>query len=242
MAVAFDKHIGSQTLSMSASASITVPAGGVAVGEVIIVRQAWTTFDSGMGTVTDSRGNSYAGGPAGLTQYAPGTTSQCAGGTAWCTVTTALQAGDTITIASFPGGAKKTGAWAADAWSGLADPATGSSGVRSQGLAQTSFSAGALVPVSVGDLVYGWCGCSTTQTNDSDTTNGSWVAGTKVGTSPFNNMQYKIVTGTTSFNFDQTFASGDGGALAWSFPAAVSVVMPVQPIVPSLAAQQAASL
>lgn len=242
MAIAFDKHIGSQVISMATSCSITVPAGGVAAGNLVIVRFAWTTYDSGLGNPTDSKGNTYINLGAGFGGYAPGTTAQVGGGWTACVLATALVAGDTISISSFPGGAKKTGAFAADAWSGTQDAANAQAGVRGQGIAVTSHSSGNLTPAAVGDLAYGFDGNSTTQTNDSDTTNGSWVAGTKVGTGPFNNMQYKIVTGTTAFSFDQTFASGDGGCLFTIVPALVQVIMPVQPIVPVVAAQQAASM
>lgn len=90
MAVAFVKSLGTDGSGAGGNLSLTVPAGGVPVGDLICFQGV--VSNSATLTVTDTRSNTYT-----ILQSLSGTTS-------WvpyigtCPVTTALLVGDTITF------------------------------------------------------------------------------------------------------------------------------------------------
>lgn len=116
MAVAFDKIVGtaSNTGGSVQTLAITVAAGGVAIGDIVIVSAAFTDSSRVFTSVADSRGNTYrvdyATGPGNL---------NVRGGIAVAYISTALLAADTITVTwSGAGGVGPGIAIRADAFSG----------------------------------------------------------------------------------------------------------------------------
>lgn len=115
--ISFVKQIGSATYANAATASsvtITIPAGGVATGDTVII----TAGNSGNDGVTvssaiDSRGNSYTV-DANKSQISYFENTAIVSGY----IATALQAGDTITV-TYSGQASIMSALASE-WSGIA--------------------------------------------------------------------------------------------------------------------------
>jgi len=95
--------------------TITVPTGGIAAGQTLIIRSA-TDYMSNGPTITDTRGNTYT------------SLRSAAGGTAMrasihaSTLGTALQAGDVITVTTATAAANR--AAAVDQFAGLVEPLT----------------------------------------------------------------------------------------------------------------------
>jgi hypothetical protein len=93
MAIAFDKaNVNVQEGVSAATSTVTVPAGGVAAGELVVVAGAHWDGTITLSSVADSRGNTYS---TPITKVS-GADVSC--GTAYCVITTALQAADTITL------------------------------------------------------------------------------------------------------------------------------------------------
>jgi hypothetical protein len=236
MAVAFDKNIGSGSSSMALSIAITVPAGGVAAGELVIVRVS-NKDAATISSVTDTQGNTYT---AVRAQAANGAGAVYFDAYA-SIIGTALVSGNTITV-NFS--IKASGNAAADAWSGVSSktPTATNSGTGTS----TAPSSGAASVTTAGDLAFGGeaHGANTTEpTNDADSTNGSWAQLTFAvgGGAPGTDGAYKITTGSGNQTYDETITSA-----AWCCQVAAFAAIPaarpnVAIVAPSKAAHQAAN-
>lgn len=195
MAVGFVKNVGSATLSMAVSGSVTVPAAGVALGNFLIVRGV---FDTAAGTVSvaDSDGvNVY-------TVRVNGTTSGAAVETYvfTCPVTDALAAGATITLTTD----KTSGPFVVDEWSGVGTYETATSSTGSDAVPTHT-----LDPTATAGLVVGLLASNAgTVTEDADSTGGdTWhTLTTALGSSRRTHAAYKIITGGDSQTYNPTFA------------------------------------
>lgn len=93
MAVQFVKNIGTAFSSSSiATQSITVPAGGVPAGHLVVVRQTSFNWTSGTPACSDSRSNTYAA------NWASNTGALGENNVFSSVLTTSLQSGDTISV------------------------------------------------------------------------------------------------------------------------------------------------
>lgn len=202
MAIAFDKHVGTGSINMATTGTITTPAGGVAVGNLVVVRVVADNAAGSVNSVTDARGNTYTPISASVNQGAHTVARNFAS-----ILGTALQSGDLITVTI---NAKGAGAIAADAWSGVSS-ATPVASNKGQG-SSTTPSSGNATPTAVNQLVVGIVayGNSIESTNDSDTTDGSWNQLTFTGFSNRgSDAAYKISSGTTAQNYDNTITSAN---------------------------------
>lgn len=202
MAVAFVKNVGSGTFSMSTSSVITVPAAGVAAGNLLVVRVreniqgTVTVEDTGGNTYTERRVQSWLSRRTHVFESA---------------VATALVSGNTIT-ATF---AKADGETAVDEWSGVGtfDTTTGASGTSA------TPSSGAITPAGVG-LIVGTLGAGENHTEDTDSDGGdTWHGLTAPGDGYQNDAAYKITTSAVSQSYDPTIAASAGwgcAILAWN--------------------------
>jgi hypothetical protein len=105
----FVKDLGQRSVVNSADnqLSLTVPAGGVAVGDTVVLVASKGKDDQAVASVADSKGNTYA-----VDDNARGSVGSGIGmGTASAYVTTPLAAGDTITI-TYEGTTSYTNRWA----------------------------------------------------------------------------------------------------------------------------------
>ena len=198
MAYAFDKHVDTGALNMGTSASLIVPAGGVAVGNLVCVRTCMA--DAGTVSVSDTQGNTYTALSSQTVQ----------GGVAVRNFVSklgvALVSGNTITVSS---SVKTSGPIAADAWSGD-DSATPVAQNEGQGTSATATS-GSATPTVTGQLALGLLGYGSAGdgTNDSDTVDGTWVELTRTSFSSQSvDGAYKIVTGVSAQTYDFTLPAG----------------------------------
>lgn len=188
MAASFVKEVGAATSTTAGTTlAITVAAGGVPTGDVIVIVGASDNSGASGVATTVSVADNHAGTtnaytlrtPQGIAD--PGAAS--AGAQAFivhCPVTTALSAGDTITITL--GNTTTSKAAAAEQFSGLRTD----SGLFLPGSYATDDNeTGQVVSLSTtpsraGQLVVGCVAieglAADSFTNDSDTTNGSWNA------------------------------------------------------------------
>jgi len=188
MAASFVKEVA-QTTSTSAGTTVnlTVAAGGVALGDVIVILGAADNSGTSGAATTVSAADNHAGTtnvytlrtPQGIAD--PGAAS--AGAQACilhCPVTTALSAGDVIQVTL--GNSTTSKAFVAEQFTGLRTD----SGLFLPGSYATDDNeTGQVVslsttPARAGQLVIGCVAieglAADSFTNDSDTTNGSWVA------------------------------------------------------------------
>jgi hypothetical protein len=140
--------VGTRTNNAATPITFTIPAGGVAAGRLLVIRgvtDADTANASGM-TVTDSRGNSYT-----VVSYTANAGDVMNVVTAYAILTTALQAGDTITIAST---AFVHFAFEVTEFSGVAttSPRDGTSATNRNGFG-TAWSSGSLAITNTDDLL-----------------------------------------------------------------------------------------
>jgi len=160
--------VGSSTLL-----TLTVPAGGVPAGALVIIRVHYvgSTFRPDA-DISDSRGNSYT---THINQSHSGNTRlRIATGV----ITTALQPGDTITLDHGNSGSGSISTMVARAhYVTGADLSPGRIvDSSSAGSTSTSPSSGSVQPTATGQLVIGAIGHQNTAsvTGDSDTVDGSW--------------------------------------------------------------------
>lgn len=202
MSIAFVKNIGTGNAVSSTTAVITVPAGGVAVGDLIVVRVA-VTYTSITG-IADTKGNTYATFASANTQ-----------GTWVCIVKVPLVSGDTITVTFGTSGSRVV---AADQFSGLAAPAT--KDVASATATGTSTTPSiSITPARAEVLMFAHLevegGTADTFTQDSDNSGGdTWHTLTRAqsGTSRTTNAAYKITTSAVAQTYNPTL----GTSRTWS--------------------------
>ena len=182
--------------------SIEVGGGGVPAGALLIVRLSYRQT-AGTPTCVDDRGNTYtidrdSGSSArGVIFSAPVVTPLVAGDTIDATIASSEVAMD----AHYVTGADTSGTRVA-----AANSATGSSTTPSVGT----------TPTAAGQLLIGTLartGNAADDTNDADTTDGSWVAMTEVdpgaffSTNAILNGQYKLVTGISAQTYNPTLSA-----------------------------------
>jgi hypothetical protein len=217
--LSFVKSVGTATSATSVSSlAVTVPAGGCAVGHLVVVHFAGFNYTSGTVSIADTRSNTW-GHPFTKTNSTFGINE------VWYSVlTTALQSSDTITV-TVPTG-DQCYAMTADEFTGLspvagqpwANDATGATGTSTT--PSDTLNPGATTPavlwyagMSVDSL------SSETYTEDAtNTTGGNWVSLTPALAASATNPQsihnaYKIPTGSLSSS--QTWAPTLGTSRDW---------------------------
>jgi hypothetical protein len=209
VAISFVKHLGSVSINMGTSGTISVPAGGVAVGDLIVVRG--TNDSDPTIALSDARGNTYT------TRYE--VTSNQYHAVATCVVTTALLQSDLITITV----SKCNGQYLADQFTGQGTYETGTNATG----AGTSASAGPVTPAAAGLIVgvLGLTGDGGTLTYDSDNAGGdTWHTLTEYASGGRSSMaQYKITTSAVSQTWNMSWANSKEWAIAALFwPAAAT--------------------
>ena len=202
----FIQNVGSTNQNATTS-SITIPAGGIATGELIIVRIAANNSSYTISSLTDSRSNTYTEIGSVVTN---GTTRMFL---YYASVTTALQAGDTINLTV---SAKVNHSMIADQFSGItttqdftAVTGTGTSTTPSTS-AQTPTQGSVLL---IGQASYSLA-AGNDATEDSDSAGGdSWHTLTFLtASSKYNWGAYKIATSTASQTYNITIPS----SVAWT--------------------------
>jgi len=200
--IEFVKHIGAAACG-GASTAITVPAGGVAAGNTLLLRVSIHNVSTGTISATDSRSNTYTLDADGVfpTKGRMAIVSANVG--------TALQSGDTITV-THPD--SKSEAVVIDEFSGIASSgrvdATGTGGDKS-----TTPSATATTTTANTLLLGGvWH-----RNNPAFTQATGWSDLTFQGTDPGCEMSrnrggYRIVSSTGTYSYNPTI----GGAEEWA--------------------------
>lgn len=217
MAIAFVKNGGTNgdKVGGNTTLSLTVPAGGHALGNLVVVAVGYSANQTSTTTaVSDSRGNTYT-----LIEEVPTATSGlCA---LWVSVlTTALQAGDSITVTITGGGTPtfvKSAVTSAE-FSGASSTEDVAS-AQGRSASTTTPSAGPITPPSAATLVIGAVGpfgpTGDTFTQDSDTAGGvGWTAGATGGTTGGSaatnitvRLAYKITTSSASQTYNPTLGT-----------------------------------
>jgi hypothetical protein len=217
--LSFVQSVGTATQAASASTlAVTVPAGGCAVGHLVVVHFAGFNYTSGSVTIADTRSNTWAH-PFTKTNSTFGINE------VWYSVlATALQAGDTITV-TMPTG-DQCYAMTADEFAGVspaagqpwANDATGATGTSTA--PSDNLNPGATAPA-----VLWYAGMSVdslsgeTFTEDStNTTGGNWVSLTPALAASATNPQsihnaYKIPN--TALSSTQTWTPTLGTSRDW---------------------------
>jgi hypothetical protein len=219
MAGSYVKEVGFVTDTTAGSTSaITVAAGGVAVGNTIVILGACDNTGTSGAATTISVADNHAATTNVYTLQTPQAIADPGAASAGqqgfivvCPVTTALSAGDTITITY--GNSTTAKAINAQEFAGLR---TTSAVVLPGSYARDDNETGQVVslttvPSRAGQIVVGLVavegGTADTFTADSDTTNGSWVtltrrgSGTTTSGSTLNSF-YKIVNAPGSQSYD----------------------------------------
>lgn len=231
MAVAFVKNVATNSSTSTTTNVLTVPAGGVAAGNVLILRGCG---DHTTASVVDTGGNTYT-----LLEDLNGT---FAPSIIWvANMTTALVSTNTITITW---DSKSSRGASADEFSGLGFTEDGTSATASATSATPSAS---MTPANVGLVVSNMLiksGNPDGFTEDSDTVNGSWVSFTAVTNNSVDIMRgaYKILTASGAQTYNPTPAiSRDWGlAVAAVNPPVAAYVRPAV-FVSTSAVQRAAN-
>lgn len=221
MAASFVKEVGVvNNASAGTTSAITVAAGGVPVGDVIVILGACDNTGASGAATTISVADNHAGTNNVYTLRTPQAIADPGAASAGqqgfivhCPVTTALSAGDTITVTH--GNSTTAKAIIAEQFTGLRTD----SGLFLPGSYATDDNETgqvvsiATTPSRAGQLVIGLVAIETnasdTFTADSDTTNGSWVTftsrtgdGGTAGTSSTVRGFYKIVTAPGTQTWD----------------------------------------
>jgi hypothetical protein len=208
VAITFVKHIGNGT-SLGA---ITVPTGGVAVGDLLVLRcHSYSGGGAPTWGVTDTKGNTWVATCSQLS--ALGTTyAQMF----HCFVTSALVATtDSITL-----GSSTALTVAIDQFTGVGTTHSSPAGTASGSNTTVTVSK---TPASSGSLIVGFYGAQDATglaTADSDTLEGSWSTLTSLSNgSRRNQAQYKVVTGTSAQTYNPVKAGySDWYAVLAAFP------------------------
>ena len=205
MAAAFVKNIGSGSVDNGTVVTITVPAGGAAAGNVLIVRAGRPDTAASITSIADTQSNTYAD------VQTTGTTGNSA--MLWRSLLgTALVSGDTITI-TFSGGMGQRAA-VVDEFSGLTTTEDGKTGA--QGTSTTP--SAAITPANAADVVatclYVEAGSGDSFTEDADSDGGDSWHGLTTVTQSTNIVRgaYKITTSATTQTYDPTL----GTSRAWT--------------------------
>lgn len=199
MAVAFVKNVGSGT-GTGTTTVVTVPAAGVAIGNMLVVRGYQASSSAVVSSVVDTQGNTYSEWVA-----KSGTGDWIA---AWkCAVTTALVSGNTITITW---SVKGDSSLVVEEFSGVANTedgetiATGTSTTPSATLTTTN----------AANLLVGHVGINNGSpdgfTEDADSDGGStWVTLTSAtsGSDNISRGAYKITTSAVANTYNPTLGT-----------------------------------
>jgi hypothetical protein len=205
---AFVKHVGSSSCG-STSSVVTVPAGGVASGNTLVVRFVQRSTVSGAVTVSDSRGNAYSQDLEVVNSGGGGVRTLVFS----ANVQTALVAGDSITVSHPTSGSLSA---AVDEFSGV---------VATNRVDVTGSAIGAGPPVSASvttahkrDLIVGVLGI---RGHTTFTQPGGWSSLTTLapdcggaGGNSQNNAGYRIVSATGTYTYDPTISTSEGWAEA----------------------------
>jgi hypothetical protein len=234
MAIAFVKNIASTTTSNVTTATLTIPASGVALGNTIALR--WKTgTDETVSSIVDTQGNTYTVWVAEylvsdeMVEYR-------------CNVGTALVSGNTIVV-TFSN--KADCMIVADEFSGVSTTEdaedTGKTGTS------TTPSASAVIAnadtLCVASLLV-IAGSADSFTEDADATGGaSWNSMTTVVRAPdILRGAYKIATSAATQTYNPTLGTSREWQVQLGSLKATAVVTPPPPLIaPSQAAQRAAS-
>ena len=218
MAIALVSEIGSISFNTATTHAFTVPVGGVAAGNVVILRLCTNSETITISSVTDTQGNTYT---VNVSHASPG--DNTAGFIVSGQITTPLVNGNTITVT--PSATVALGGEATE-WSELATSAVfDKSAVASTGFG-TSWSSGATAMTAQADEL---CIGVYVITNDvRSTPEGTWTEQSDknyVAPGPGRSMvtQYKIVSATGTYAAQGTLASNsDGAALIATYKAAAA--------------------
>lgn len=214
-----------QNLTSSQSTVVDLPNGGSidTTNNILIAR--WAGDNSGGGgqatnvDISDPRGNTWVVGAA--SNRDPGAASAgITGRMAYCIPTTPYQDGDDLTFNY--GNNTAADAVVVEEWANIdrADPVAVTQVVDNGGSASPAVT---IVPTAADQLVYGWLAiegpAGDTYTQDTDTTNGTWVGltslSTESGTAASNATvrgAYKLVTADGSQTWDPTITNRDWAA------------------------------
>jgi hypothetical protein len=258
MALAFVKEGGftSNKVTIANTYSITVPAGGHAAGNLLVVVTTSDASGNGMtiSQVTDSRGNTYA-----ISDPGANPASGCSTGVAASLLTTALQAGDTITILQANSGTGNSSKWAVVSaeFSGATTTEDVASAAASIGTVtnDSNPTVGPITPPSAQTLIIGALGffsnVGTAVTEDTDNAGGdTWhtltMQGTTGGSGPTNiaaRISYKFTTSSAAQTFNPVLSIGrQWGVTIVALQQAVVSSLRRQPsLVPQVAAFRAAN-
>lgn len=209
MAIAFVKNVGSANVSNATTAVVTVPAGGVAAGNIMVIRTVRGASATVVSSIVDSRGgNSYS-------EFVADTAGSPSVATWLGVIAVALQSGDTITTTFASKGGCGT---VIDEFSGITSTGDGSN--HGSGSSATPSSGAIASPASNDDLFVGAVavvsGGADSFTEDTDTdggagwnslTRGNWGGGT---TNAYRSA-YKIATAAAS----QTYNPALGTSRVW---------------------------
>lgn len=225
MAVAFVKHLGVVDNSNSTTSVITIPAGGVAIGNKVLIRGVRGASGVTVSSVADTTGTNV---------YAEVVRQNAANPSVFLwvgTIAAALVSGNTITMTySSKGG---NGA-AADEFSGLTVTADGTNSATGSSTTPSTN----ITPANAADLVYGAvaivAGGADSFTEDADTDAGdSWHGLTPATYTSGNNSlrgAYKITTSAATDTYNPTL----GTSRAWAEILAALQETVTAAVIPSL--------
>lgn len=212
MAGAFVKNVGgAQTSSMSSSLAVTVPAGGCATGNLIIVRANRFDATTSISSVSDSRSGSNVYSLVRGTNVGAFGRQEVWG----CFLVVALQSGDTISV-DF--GSKGVCGICVDEFSGITSTTDGSNSGTST---SSTGASGSISPSNATDLIYGSTEAyNVTITQDADTNGGaSWVDLTGMSSGSYiDDAAYKLTTSAATQEYNPSYSgSNTWGAIiaAW---------------------------
>lgn len=200
MSGAFVKNVGTATAGNATTNAITVPAGGVAAGNVVILHS-----DRGSSGVTisvaDSKGNTY-------TVLATQNAGQPSTSVAIGIITNALVSGDTITTTF---SSKGTNGSTANEYSGITNTSDGTN-TNATGVSTTPSIS--ITPSNATDLIVAQVdvnsGSADTYTEDSDSTGGdTWHSLTTLtdGSNHKLHPAYKITTSAAAQTYNPTLGT-----------------------------------
>ena len=203
MAAAFVKNVASGTVSNANSLTLTVPAAGVASGNVLFIRVGVPQEALTVSSITDTGGNAYA-------QVVSNNAGTNRAAYLWrASITTGLASGNTIVL-SFS--AKEAWHASAEEFSGLSatvdgTPSSAEGSSTTPSVATTPTNA---IDVVVSDLFIN-SGAADSFTEDTDTTGGAaWTSLTLVGASHALRGAWKITTSATTQTYDPTLGTTRG--------------------------------
>ncbi len=204
--IAFVKNVGSVACGTTTNV-ITVPAGGVAAGNTLISRVTMRAGTVGTGTISivDSKGNSYTVDKNAVNGNVRMVVLSA-------NVTTALVAGDTITV-TYPSVNPSATGFVVTEFSGI--PATNRVDVTASATGTSTTPSVSATTINSTALVYG---ALVVLNNPTVTEASGWTLDTNLSTScggaqgnSINHGAYKIVSVAGSYTYNPTL----GGSLAW---------------------------